>query len=57
MTPYIQQQLKKLCDNPDWYKAMLNSLEGNPTNQKNNYNYLLKGLLENTQIAIKEIKI
>lgn len=19
MTPYIQQQLKKLCDNPNWY--------------------------------------
>jgi hypothetical protein len=34
MIPYIQQQLKKLCDNPDWYNAMLNSWEGNPTNQK-----------------------
>lgn len=23
MTPYIQQQLKKLCDNPNWYNDML----------------------------------
>jgi hypothetical protein len=23
MTPYIQQQLKKLCDNPNWYDDML----------------------------------
>lgn len=22
MTPYIQQQLKKLCDNPNWYGDM-----------------------------------
>lgn len=29
MTPYIQQQLKKLCDNPNWYDDMLitNELE------------------------------
>lgn len=23
MTPYIQQQLKKLCDNPNWYDDIL----------------------------------
>lgn len=23
MTSYIQQQLKKLCDNPNWYDDML----------------------------------
>lgn len=23
MTPYIQQQIKKLCDNPNWYDDML----------------------------------
>lgn len=23
MTPYIQPQLKKLCDNPNWYDDML----------------------------------
>lgn len=23
MTPYIQQQLKKLCDNPNWYYDMI----------------------------------
>lgn len=28
MTPYIQQQLKKLCDNPNWYDDMLISTEG-----------------------------
>lgn len=31
MTPYIQQQLKKLCDNPNWYDDMLISWDKNPT--------------------------
>ena len=30
MTPYIQQQLKKLCDNPNWYDDMLISWDKNP---------------------------
>lgn len=30
MTPYIQQQLKKLCDNPNWYNDMLISWDKNP---------------------------
>lgn len=56
MTPYIQQQLKKLCDNPNWYDDMLISLDKNPRNQREAiYNYLshvqLNGLLENTQIV------
>lgn len=34
MTPYIQQQLKKLCDNPNWYDDMLISWDKNP----NRYN-------------------
>lgn len=56
MTPYIQQQLKKLCDNPDWYNDMLISWYKNPRNQREAiYNYLshvqLNGLLENTKIV------
>lgn len=56
MTPYIQQQLKKLCDNPNWYDDMLISWGKNPRNQREAiYNYLshvqLNGLLENTQIV------
>lgn len=56
MTPYIQQQLKKLCDNPNWYDDMLISWGKNPRNEREAiYNYLshvqLKGLLENTQIV------
>ena len=56
MTPYIQQQLKKLCDNPNWYDDMLISWAKNPRNQREAiYNYLshvqLNGLLENTQIV------
>lgn len=56
MTPYIQQQLKKLCDNPNWYDDMLISWDKNPRNQREAiYNYLshvqLNGLLENTQIV------
>lgn len=56
MTPYIQQQLKKLCDNPNWYDDMLISWDKNPRNQREAiYNYLshvqLNGLLENTEIV------
>lgn len=56
MTPYIQQQLKKLCDNPNWYDDMLISWDKNPRNQREAiYNYFshvqLNGLLENTQIV------
>ena len=56
MTPYIQQQLKKLCDNPNWYDDMLISWDKNPRNQReaiNNYlsHVQLNGLLENTQIV------
>lgn len=41
MTPYIQQQLKKLCDNPNWYDDMLISWGKNPRNQREAiYNYL-----------------
>lgn len=41
MTPYIQQQLKKLCDNPNWYDDMLISWAKNPRNQREAiYNYL-----------------
>ena len=41
MTPYIQQQLKKLCDNPNWYDDMLISWDKNPRNQREAiYNYL-----------------
>ena len=35
MTPYIQQQLKKLCDNPNWYDDMLISWDKNPRNHSN----------------------
>lgn len=56
MTPYIQQQLKKLCDNPNWYNDMLISWDKNPRNQREAiYNYLshvqLNGLLKNTEIV------
>lgn len=62
MTPYIQQQLKKLCDNPNWYDDMLISWDKNPRNQREAiYNYLshvqLNGLLENTQIVFTFIRL
>ena len=31
---YIQQQLKKLCDNPNWYDDMLILWDKNPRNQR-----------------------
>lgn len=30
MTPYIKQQLIKLCDNPQWFDDMLNILDCYP---------------------------
>lgn len=48
MTPYIQQQLKKLCDNPNWYDDMLISWDKNPRNQREAiYNYLYIRILTN----------
>lgn len=51
MTPYIQQQLKKLCDNPNWYDDMLISWDKNPRNQRENSWYLSRyqDTLRNTQ--------
>lgn len=41
MTPYIQQQIKKLCDNPNWYDDMLILWDKNPRNQREAiYTYL-----------------
>ena len=37
MTPYIQQQLKKLCDNPNWYDDMLISWNKKPKKSKGSY--------------------
>lgn len=60
MTPYIQQQLKKLCDNPNWYDDMLISWDKNPRNQReaiyNLSHVQLNGLLENTQIVFTFIE-
>lgn len=53
MTPYIQQQLKKLCDNPNWYDDMLISWDKNPRNQREAiYNYLHS---EHLRLQIREI--
>lgn len=30
MTPYIKNQLIKLCDNPEWFDDMLNIWDNNP---------------------------
>lgn len=56
MTPYIKQQLIKLCDNPPWFDDMLNILDNNPEEPNRAIrNYLshvqLNGLLENTKIV------
>lgn len=56
MTPYIKQQLIKLCDNPQWFADMLNILDNNPEEPNRAIcNYLshvqLNGLLENTKIV------
>lgn len=54
MTPYIKQQLIKLCDNPQWFDDMLNILDCYPEEPNRAIrNYLshvqLNGLLENTK--------
>ena len=55
MTPYIKQQLIKLCDNPQWFDDMLNILVCYPEEPNRARNYLshvqLNGLLENTKIV------
>lgn len=53
MTPYIQQQLKKLCDNPNWYDDMLISWDKNPRNQREAiYNHLHS---EHIRLQIREM--
>lgn len=57
MTPYIQQQLKKLCDNPNWYDDMLISWDKNPRNQRDNlYNNLYDTLVEELKDTISRFK-
>ena len=56
MTPYIKQQLIKLCDHPEWFDDMLTIWDNNPEKPHTAIrNYLshvqLNGLLENTQIV------
>lgn len=56
MTPYIKQQLIKLCDNPQWFDDMLTIWNNNPEEPHTAIrNYLshvqLNGLLENTKIV------
>ena len=56
MTPYIKQQLIKLCNHPEWFNDMLISLDNNPEEPHTVIrNYLshvqLNGLLENTEIV------
>lgn len=56
MTPYIKNQLIKLCGHPEWFNYMLTIWDKNPRNQREAiYNYLshvqLDGLLENTKIV------
>lgn len=55
MTPYIQQQLKKLCDNPAWFNDMLNTWDFKPERESQAIkeylsHVLLNGKLENTHI-------
>ncbi len=55
MTPYIKNQLIKLCDHPEWFNDMLTIWDNNPEEPHTAIrNYLshvqLNGLLENTQI-------
>lgn len=56
MTPYIQQQLKKLCNHPEWFNDMLISLDNNPEEPHTAIRHYLShvqlnGLLENTKIV------
>lgn len=48
MTPYIQQQLKKLCDNPNWYDDMLISWDKNPRNQREAFSCTTKWVTRKT---------
>lgn len=54
MTPYIKNQLIKLCDHPEWFNDMLTIWDNNPEEPHTAIrNYLshvqLNGLLENTK--------
>lgn len=56
MTPYIKNQLIKLCDHPEWFNYMLTIWDNNPEESHTAIrNYLshvqLDGLLENTKIV------
>ena len=56
MTPYIKNQLIKLCDHPEWFNYMLTIWDNNPEEPHTAIrNYLshvqLNGLLENTEIV------
>ena len=56
MTPYIKNQLIKLCDHPEWFNYMLTIWDNNPEEPHTAIrNYLshvqLDGLLENTKIV------
>lgn len=56
MTPYIKNQLIKLCGHPEWFDDMLISWANNPEEPHTAIrNYLshvqLNGLLENTEIV------
>lgn len=60
MTPYIKNQLIKLCDHPEWFNYMLTIWDNNPEEPHTAIrNYLshvqLNGLLENTQIVFISI--
>lgn len=60
MTPYIKNQLIKLCDHPEWFNYMLTIWDNNPEEPHTAIrNYLshvqLDGLLENT-LESQEIK-
>lgn len=54
MTPYIQQQLKKLCDNPNWYDDMLISWDKNPTNK---IGYITSQLIITTLLVYALIQV
>lgn len=56
MTPYIKNQLIKLCSHPEWFNDMLTIWDNNPEESHTAIrNYLshvqLNGLLENTKIV------
>lgn len=56
MTPYIKNQLIKLCNHPEWFDDMLTIWDNNPEESNRAIrNYLshvqLNGLLENTKIV------